>query len=264
MIPLAIELAASRTGAADKKTLDDLLRDLRGDSLAGASAGARSRGMEAAGMADIFRLMEYQIGLLDEPARRDFYPLSLFRETFDFEAARGAFGVSSEPLPNTAGSHWCGPPETVCTGSTASSAPSALRPPESGGVCERGEKALRIHGRAFASHFLRLFSLREDPLAVVERYGGEIEAAWFHALGNRDWDLVVRIAVPLGSFLHYHGQERKAASSSGTSLTGSSGRMTPGATARAAATRYSRSPSSARYSPCRPRTWNTAGGFSRP
>jgi len=210
MIPLAIELAASRTGAADKKTLDDLLRDLRGDSLAGASAGARSRGMEAAGMADIFRLMEYQIGLLDEPARRDFYPLSLFRETFDFEAARGAFGVSSEAFAEYRRLSLVWPSGDGLYrihGQLRSFCLSALR--KAGEYANAERRLFEYMGELSRLHFLRLFSLREDPLAVVERYGGEIEAAWFHALGNRDWDLVVRIAVPLGSFLHYHGQERK-------------------------------------------------------
>ena len=51
-------------------------------------------------------------------------------------------------------------------------------------------------------HFLHLFSLKEDPLSVIERYPDEILEAWSYALRGKRWDMALKIAIPPGSYLH--------------------------------------------------------------
>lgn len=195
-IPLAIELVASRIGAADGTALTGMLAHLVD------SSAARMERME--------RIIEYQVGLLDGSARDGFPLLALFRDRFDREAACGAFRIDGAAFDGyyrlslvwPAGKDMFrlhAPVRSWCL--------SLLRRT---GRFEPGFRRLCSHlAEASHRHFLRLFSLAGDPLAIVERYAGELEEAWLHALRSGDWDMAMKIAIPMGSYLHYHGMTRK-------------------------------------------------------
>lgn len=194
-IPLAIELVASRTMAADGKALSRLLAHLTEGSV------ARMGNME--------RILEYQVSLLAEPGRRQFPLLSLFHDCFDREEACRAFGIDEDAFDG-----FCrlslvwpfGKDLFRLHAHVRSWCRSRLR--QEGGF-DPGFRRLCAHlTEASHRHFLRLFSLMEDPLELMERYPVELENAWVHSLGRKDWDAALKIAIPLGSYLHYHGMVR--------------------------------------------------------
>ncbi len=191
-IPLALEIAASRISDLDIDSLYRRLKNLPENFLTHEIA------ME--------RIIEYQLNLLSEEKRRKYYNLSLFFDDFDKQTALNAFSIPEEDFAEYCKLSLVWPAErgmfrihnhirTYCRACI-----------QRAGESDSCLNLLCTHLASISEeHFKRMFSLKDDPQAVVIQYPAEIEQAWLFALRNHRWDVALKIAIPLGSYLYYFG-----------------------------------------------------------
>jgi len=195
-IPLAIEMAASRIGSYD---VDTISKGLSGN----ADFNFFSPGNR------IESIIEYQTGLLDNGKQRSLRMLSLFHDCFDRKSAEQAFSISPDTFNEYCMLSLVWPVENGRF-RLHSLVRSYLRAQlhANGNYDKEIENLSQYLANACHQHFLRLFSLKEDPLSVIEWYPDETIEAYIYALRERRWDMALKIAIPLGSYLHYFGHAR--------------------------------------------------------
>ncbi|AIE86076.1 AfsR/SARP family transcriptional regulator [Fimbriimonas ginsengisoli] len=205
-LPLAIELAASRTSTLTVPQIEQLLGD-RFRLLVGRNRDPRHAAIEAA--------ISWSYELLDPEARRAFRAMSAFRGAFDAELAAAAIGCDllaaaatieelvDRSLLTTSSEN---PPEFRMLESLRAFGIRQLEETEeAAGVWDRLDDAIE----AFAQRASLEFSTarHQERLSEFDRRLEDVSAALERclsnpALGRRE----LRIAAPLGNYLWYRGR----------------------------------------------------------
>ena len=194
-VPLALEMAASRMTDPDLEGLYRLLRGLPENFLSG----------------DMEKTIEYQISLLDENIRGSFYHLAHFVGDFDKKTAEEAFLIPEGAFAEYRRLSLVWPSGNGLYRLHGHVRAYALSRMKKAGDFDSSFERLCLHLAAVAErHFLRLFSLKEDPLEIAFRYPAELEESYNFALREKRWNTALKLAVPLGSYLHFIGFARKA------------------------------------------------------